>query len=417
MNTQRRTAGSDTGADRDSYRTIRPLAGIMARFRTCLFSFAATLRNSIASRAAEDHEAVSPHRTRSVNFKRIGFVALDLLLAAGFILSLISLHGMSNAEDGRVMVSLTANGKSAEYLVWPKTVGEFLGEAQIVLNSEDVVSYPLDAMLDDGMSIEIVRAFPVAVTSEDKVTVVSLRGGTVGDALSKANILYDADDELSHKPFADLEPGQRINYASVEIEYDTSYRPLYAQEIIVKDAEMYEGKNVTQQEGRDGTKQITQRITIKDGIEISRETVDQTVIAQAVDEVIRVGTRIRYQTSYLGEWRRYKAPPTEDMIAEVMYVECTAYTHTGERTAKGTWPDLGTIAVNPKVIPYYSKIYIPGYGYGTALDTGGFRHAENGMKNLVDLFFNSESECRRWGRKRNFKIYILKNSVNVPRNP
>lgn len=63
-------------------------------------------------------------------------------------------------------------------------------------------------MLDDGMSIEVDRAFPVAVASEDKVTVVSLGGGTVGDALAKANILYDADDELSHKPFAELEPGQ-----------------------------------------------------------------------------------------------------------------------------------------------------------------------------------------------------------------
>ncbi len=417
MNTRRRTDGLDTGADRDRYRTIGPIAGVMARFRTCLFSLATTLRNHIATSAAEDNETVSPHKTRSVNFKRIGFLALDLLLAAGLILSTISLYGMSNTEDGRVTVLLTANGKSAEYLVWPKTVGEFLGEAQIVLNSEDIVSYPLDAMLDDGMIIEIARAFPVAVASEDKVTVVSLSGGTVGNALSKANILYDADDELSYKPYADLEPGQRISYASVETEYDTSYRPLYAQEIIVKDSSMYEGKSVTQQEGRDGTKQITQRITIKDGVEISRETVDQTVIAEAVDEVIRVGTRIRYQTSYLYEWRRYKAPPTEDMIAEVMYVECTAYTHTGERTAKGTWPDLGTIAVNPKVIPYYSKIYVPGYGYGTALDTGGFRHAESGMKNLVDLFFNSESECRRWGRKRNFKIYILKNSVNVPRNP
>ena len=414
MNTRRRTAGPDKGENRGSNRTIRPLAGVMARFRECLFSLSFILRSITAPGAAQEE---SPHKTHSVNIKRLCFIALDLLLAAGFILSLQLMHNMSNSDDGRVTVSLSVNGKSAEYLVWPKTVGEFLGEAKIVLNSEDIVSYPSDTMLDDGMSVEVVRAFPVAVASEDKVTVVRLNGGTVGDALSKAGILYDADDELSHKPFADIEPGQRISYSSVEIKYDTAYKPLYAQEIIVKDSTMYEGNSVVQQEGRDGSKQITQRITVKDGVEISRETVDQIVTAEAVDEVIRVGTKIRYQTSYLGEWRRYKAPPTEDMIAEVMYVECTAYTHTGERTAKGTWPDLGTIAVNPKIIPYYSKIYVPGYGYGTALDTGGFRHAENGMKNLVDLFFNSESECRRWGRKRNFKVYILKNSVNVPRYP
>ena len=193
MNTQRRTAGSDTEADRDSYSTIRPLTGVMARFRTCLFSLTSKLRSVIASKSAEDNGTESPYKTHSVNLRRIGFVALDLLLAAGFILSLISLYGMSNTKDGRVTVLLNANGKSAQYLVWPKTVGEFLREAQIVLNSEDIVSYPLDAMLDDGMSIEVDRAFPVAVASEDKVTVVSLGGGTVGDALAKANILYDAD--------------------------------------------------------------------------------------------------------------------------------------------------------------------------------------------------------------------------------
>ena len=66
---------------------------------------------------------------------------------------------------------------------------------------------------------------------------------------------------IRDRPFAELEPGQRISYASVEIEYATSYRPLYSQEIIVKDSTMYEGKSVIQQEGRDGTKQITQRIT------------------------------------------------------------------------------------------------------------------------------------------------------------
>lgn len=172
------------------------------------FSLTSKLRSVIASKSAEDNGTESPYKTHSVNLRRIGFVALDLLLAAGFILSLISLYGMSNTKDGRVTVLLNANGKSAQYLVWPKTVGEFLREAQIVLNSEDIVSYPLDAMLDDGMSIEVDRAFPVAVASEDKVTVVSLGGGTVGDALAKANILYDADDELSHKPFAELEPGQ-----------------------------------------------------------------------------------------------------------------------------------------------------------------------------------------------------------------
>ena len=78
MNTQRRTAGSDTEADRDSYSTIRPLTGVMARFRTCLFSLTSKLRSVIASKSAEDNGTESPYKTHSVNLRRIGFVALDL---------------------------------------------------------------------------------------------------------------------------------------------------------------------------------------------------------------------------------------------------------------------------------------------------------------------------------------------------
>ena len=88
----------------------------------------------------------------------------------------------------------------------------------------------------------------------------------------------------------------------------------------------------------------------------------------------------------------------------------------GRQRAPG--PILAPLRSNPKVIPVlFQDIRSRLPATAPPLDTGGFRHAENGMKNLVDLFFNTEGECRRWGRKRNFKIYILKNSVVVPRNP
>lgn len=56
---------------------------------------------------------------------------------------------------------------------------------------------------------------------------------------------------------------------------------------------------------------------------------------------------------------------------------------------------LSTIAVDPSVIPLGSKVYVQGYGYAIAADTGG---AIKG--NIVDVFFNSNSECNSWGRKK-----------------
>lgn len=76
-------------------------------------------------------------------------------------------------------------------------------------------------------------------------------------------------------------------------------------------------------------------------------------------------------------------------------MEATAYHEDGSmRTASGTWPKYGTIAVDPRVIPLGTKVYVEGYGYATAEDTGG---AIKG--NIIDVYLNSNSEVYHWGRK------------------
>lgn len=83
----------------------------------------------------------------------------------------------------------------------------------------------------------------------------------------------------------------------------------------------------------------------------------------------------------------------------------TAYTG-GGLTAMGVKPvrnenDISTIAVDPKVIPLGSKVYIPGYGYAIASDTGG---AIKGNK--IDLYLNSTSACLNFGRQ-TVKLYLI----------
>ena len=65
------------------------------------------------------------------------------------------------------------------------------------------------------------------------------------------------------------------------------------------------------------------------------------------------------------------------------------------RTASGTQARPGTLAADPKVYPFGTVMYIPGYGYGRVEDTGGdIRGAR------IDLFFRHHSEAERWGRVR-----------------
>lgn len=76
-------------------------------------------------------------------------------------------------------------------------------------------------------------------------------------------------------------------------------------------------------------------------------------------------------------------------------------------TKSGTKAKVGTVAVDPTVIPLGTKLYIEyadgtgAYGYATAEDTGS---AIKGYR--VDLFFNTYQECIEFGRRR-VVVYIL----------
>ncbi|MDR1628857.1 MAG: 3D domain-containing protein [Oscillospiraceae bacterium] len=95
--------------------------------------------------------------------------------------------------------------------------------------------------------------------------------------------------------------------------------------------------------------------------------------------------------------------------SRVIEGKASAY-YQGTRTATGTKPMPGTVAVNPKQIPYGSKLWIVSsdgrytYGYAVAEDTGGFTKWSNGP--VVDLYMSTKSECYNFG-VRNVKIYVL----------
>lgn len=309
--------------------------------------------------------------------------------------------------SGQISVSLIDDGRTRTFTIWPCTAEELLIESGTVLGKDDLLSIPLDKTLSDGDSLSITRAFPIAVLSGSSVEVLHTTGGTVGEALNDAGVQYDVDDELSHLPFADLAPGMRILHTDVDVSYTSSNKTLYFQEQTVKDDSWYREKKEIEREGSNGIKLVTQRILSKNGVEVSREVVDQTVVEPAVDRIIRVGTKIHYQTSYTGETRLYREKPTagKNGWVEMNIYRVTAYCK-GSRTATGTKPKLGTIAVNPDLIPYGSQIWIKGYGYGTAQDTGGFRNYSSPKNNAIDLWFNTEKEAKRWGSKYNMTILV-----------
>ncbi|KKP69113.1 hypothetical protein A2X44_05470 [candidate division CPR3 bacterium GWF2_35_18] len=154
------------------------------------------------------------------------------------------------------------------------------------------------------------------------------------------------------------------------------------------------GNSETKQEGINGTKTETYKLYLYEGVEIDRELINiETTPAQ--NEIISKGTKIvirQMETpdgiiSYKQKLNVYATPYTTDSAGGSGY------------TATGTKAHFGSIAVDPAVIPFGTKMYIPGYGIGVAEDTGG---AING--NMIDLFYEGN---HGWWDSKWVEIYIL----------
>jgi 3D (Asp-Asp-Asp) domain-containing protein len=164
--------------------------------------------------------------------------------------------------------------------------------------------------------------------------------------------------------------------------------------IIEKDENLASDIKVVKSEGKLGKKEVEYQVTYKDGIEFSSEVKSVKTIIEPINKIVTQGTN----TTYASRGKEVIGKKRISCIA-------TAYSD-GLLTASGRSPSrnpngLSTIAVDPSVIPIGSKVYIEGYGYAIAADTGG---AIRGNK--VDLYFNSHNETSIWGR-RNVNVTIL----------
>lgn len=343
------------------------------------------------------------------------FYAIDAVIAILIAGAAIFFVAAKNAPDPRVHVSLSSGGRTTDYLINLPEAGmdaaAFLKLSNTALGRSDKLSVNSYDLIEDGMNISVTRSFPVALRSAGELKLVYTTGGTVGDALRLGGVSYDTADELNHLIFEDLTPGMKIIHTDVVTEYTTAKRTIAHKEKIIYDDKVYnDTEPVLIQKGMDGSKNVTQRVVIKDGVEVSREVVNQIIITPATDEIIKKGSKIHYQTKLTGEYRIYKKPPKagKDGWIEMKMDYITAYWQ-GTKTSTGAKPKLGVIAVNTYYIPYGTEIYVPGYGYGVAMDTGAFRkykRADGTPVNQLDLWMNTEKEGRRWGRKRNVTVLV-----------
>lgn len=312
------------------------------------------------------------------------------------------------------------NGETV-YTVCAGTVADLLTELSVTVEEGQLVSLPTATVLKDGMTVKITNAYHASVTADAVQQTLLLGEGTVKDALQKAGITLGENDEVS--PSLDSALYDNVNITVYRVEYTerTVNETIHFTKKTEKSSALYKGQSEILQAGANGEKTVTYRDKIVDGIRVSSEAISETVLTEAVPQITAVGTKqkavavasLRNGGTPISE---LTAPETLQIVdgaptqySKIITGKAAAYTASpGSKTASGRAVKPGYIAVNPNQIPYGSKLWIVStdgivYGYAIAADTGGF--VKKG-KFTVDLFMNTEAECRQWG-SRDVIIYVL----------
>lgn len=187
-----------------------------------------------------------------------------------------------------------------------------------------------------------------------------------------------------------------ITQSSFTEKLEEEIETLLRKTVYEDDPEIEAGEEKILEEGEDGKKvKIIKTTYHKNGEEYEREIISvETTLPQ--DKKILRGTKIVWKTLETADgpiqyWKKMRVYATH---YDSRCLGCNEWTATGMRAGKGV------IAVDPKVIPMRSKVYIPDYGVAVAGDTGG---AING--NIIDLGFD-DAKTSGW-TARFVDIYLL----------
>ncbi|BAQ09488.1 DNA polymerase III subunits gamma and tau [Bacillus sp. OxB-1] len=293
--------------------------------------------------------------------------------------------------------------------IWTREdkVGDVLHAAGIEISEHDIVTPDLDEQFGDGNRITIEKAFQVALNDGGEKRNVWSTSTTVADFLKRENIHLNEDDRLNRKADGILKPGSIVEVVRVEKVTDVVEEPANFVVETRNDPKLLKGREKVIQQGEKGKVSRKFEIVKENGKVVSRKVVQETTLKEPRKKIVAVGTKkaVASATTPTGAVSRNDsaAGGKEFYVTATAYTAhcngCTGITRTGINLRAN--PNLKVIAVDPSVIPLGSKVWVEGYGYAIAGDTGG---AIKGRK--IDLHVPTTSEAYKFG-KRQVKVKII----------
>ncbi len=409
----------------------------------------------------EDHltNQDKPRKKRKRPHVLLIICGLLIVIGSGLAILYDRWDNGSIAVDDLTSLSVTLNINSHPQLIQTNcsTVGDLLSELGIRLTEYDYIALDMEQPLYNGMNIWLRLAVDITIVVDGKNYSLRSQPITVEEAIEQAGIELNEADFVSLPLLQYIYEDTSIRISRVRTEEETVEESIPYETISREYTYLAPGSSDIVVKGIDGIREATYAVSYCDDEEIGRVLLSSTVSKEPTTQIIGYGPSLHTSESEdtdssiaLGKidsvddtlsfesvntdgdneidytqtggtadtdvgdsganeadnTAEPKNMATTESGANFYYsasftVEATAYTWTGNQTATGTWPAVGTIAVDPDVIPLGSKVYVVGYGFATAEDTGG---AING--HIIDLYMDTEEECMQWGRQ-NVTIYIL----------
>ena len=331
-------------------------------------------------------------------------------------------------------VLLIIDGNVFEVVTNAKTVGQ-LAEEEFIIKENAEIKLDKNTEVEKGLEIEVKNPKIYTIDVNGLQLEITSLHTEVGDILKDAGVDYGIYDYSQPYLTEKVNSGDTIKYFHVNMEDEVEETRLPFKEKEVNNDKLLKGKTRISQEGKEGLKRTEIVHKYINGVLVESTIENEEVVNKAVDRIVEIGTMkpkpkpapkpaAKAKSKAVTKTASTKASTSSSQVSKantgsIVTMNASAYDlsyeSTGKRpdhkyygiTASGTKARPGVVAVDPRVIPLGTKLYIesldgwPDYGNAVAEDTGG---AIKG--NRIDLFFNSRSEALRFGR-RNVKVHIL----------
>jgi len=332
-------------------------------------------------------------------------------LVAAAIPTLIVVLSITGFVWAQKQVTVVVDGRISRVRTQAANVAGLLRQADVNLGAGDVVSPSLTSPVSSGMSVIVRHATPVTLNLGGEITALNVVGKSVADVLVSAGIDPAANPAVTPALSEKLVAGMTISAPRVFSRVSQERVLVPFKRTTKRDPLLPAGIRKVTTKGQRGVGLKLYRALVSNGVEGPRTLVAEKTVAAPVDEVVAIGTGTRSSGNReivasaraLASVHTTVAPKRG--VGRRMRVEATGYAPgsggADHRCATGALATRGVIAVDPHVIPLGTHVFVPGYGYAVAADTGG---AIKG--NRIDVCYDTYDEAIRWGR-RDVTIIIL----------